>query len=153
MFCLAFADSSLLAPDLSILFTVAIFIALVFVLDRIILTPVGQVLDEREKRTSGTIADAKKVLQDYEQRLADYQRRIREAKAENYKMLEERRTVALAERAKKLEAAREEAAREIEAGRKEIEAAVRQARESLEDDAAAMAKSIAASVLRRPLGG
>lgn len=148
-----FADGSLLSPDLSILVTVFIFIALVVVLNRLVIGPVGQVLDERERLTTGAVAEAKGMAHDYEQRLENYQRRIREARAESYKMLETRRSSALAERSNKLNEVRAEASRKIEAGRQEIEASVKQARAQLESEARAMAESIARNILKRPLGG
>lgn len=148
-----FSDASLLSPDLSILVTVVIFIALVIVLNRLIIGPIGRVLDERERLTTGAVAEAKEMAHDYEQRLESYQRRIREARAESYKMLEARRAGALAERSKKLEEVRAEASRKIEASRQEIEASVKQARTQLESEAKAIAESIARNILKRPLGG
>lgn len=144
---------SLLSIDASLVIVLIIFVVLIFLVNRLVFHPIAKILDERERLTTGAVGEAKKHLKSYEQKLSDYQTKIREARAESYRMLESQRTDALSERGRILSEVKTEVAGKIELKKKEIESASKDAQTSLESDARAMAESISRNLLNRPLGG
>jgi F-type H+-transporting ATPase subunit b len=147
-----FAEVSLI-PDFSILIIMILFVVLVFALNAIIFKPITKVINERERLTSGAVGEAKQALRNYDQRLKDYQEKIRAARAESYRMLEAQRAAALGERSRILAQVKTEAADNIDVKKREIEKAAFQARNTLESDARQIAESISRNILKRPLGG
>ena len=147
-----FADVSL-APDLSLLIVLILFVLLVFLLNAIIFKPITKVIDERERLTTGAVLEAKHALRDYDLRLQDYQEKIRAARADSYRMLEAQRAAALTERSRILAGVKTEVTGKIDAEKREIRKAAHQAREKLETDAREIAQSISRNILKRPLGG
>ncbi|KAF0243627.1 MAG: F-type H+-transporting ATPase subunit b [bacterium] len=143
----------LLTVDFSLLIVIAIFIVLIYALDAIIFQPITKVLDERDRLTSGSVDEAKKWAHDYDKQLAQYEEKIRAARAENYQMLENKRKAALDERTKKLSEERQQVSEKIEASKKELLATSSQIKSTLESDSLQIAKSIASNLLKRPLGG
>ncbi|MBL8149853.1 MAG: ATP synthase F0 subunit B [Blastocatellia bacterium] len=145
--------SSLLTPDYSLFVTFFIFLALVFVLNRLMLRPIMGVIEERERLTSGAMHEAKKMGHDYDQRLSKYEEQIRAARSESYQMLENKRKDALTERDKLIAQVKSEVGQSIEASRLEIEKSSNEAKNQLEAEARAMANTIASNLLKRSLGG
>lgn len=146
-------SSNLLTVDFSLLIVIAIFIVLIYVLDALIFQPVTKVLDERERLTTGSVGEAQDLAHDYDKQLAQYEERIRAARAESYQMLESRRKVALEERTQKLSETKQQISQKIESSRKEILDSSNQTKSRLESDSLQMAQSIASNLLKRPLGG
>ena len=147
-----FADVSLV-PDFSLLIILILFVLLVFLLNAIIFKPITKVIDERERLTTGAVAEAKHALHDYDRRLQDYQDKIRAARADSYRMLEAQRAAALGERGRILAEVKSEVTEKIEAEKREIKKTAQQARGKLETDARQIAESISRNILKRPLGG
>lgn len=144
---------SLLSVDASLVFVLIIFVVLIFFVNKLVFQPIAKVLDERERLTTGAAGETKKYLKSYDQQLSNYQEKIREARAESYRMLESQRSEALSERGRILSEVKTEVAGKIELKKKEIESASKDAQVRLESDARAMAESISRNLLNRPLGG
>ena len=144
---------SLLSIDASLVIVLIIFVVLIVFVNRLVFQPIVKVLDERERHTTGADAEAKKYLKRYEQRLSEYQEKIREARAESYRMLESQRSEALSERGRILLEVKTEVAEKIETKKKEIDLVCKDAQMRLESDARATAESISRNLLNRPLGG
>src|SRR5437660_538922 len=89
---------SLLKPDMTLFVVIGVFLLLVFLLNTLIFKPVLNVVNERERLTTGAMAQAKHSMHDYEKRLSTYEEKIGQARAESYKMLEAERNVALGKR-------------------------------------------------------
>lgn len=143
----------LLSPDFSLLVAFVIFIAFIFVINALIFKPVLKVLDERERLTSGALAEAQKAVHSYEKQLANYEEKIRAARAESYRLLETQRSAALNERSEILAKVKSQVAEQVDKSKAEIRSATGEARGRLEADARAMAESISRNLLKRPLGG
>ncbi|HXG63541.1 MAG TPA: ATP synthase F0 subunit B [Blastocatellia bacterium] len=144
---------NIIQPNASLIVVLILFLLFVFVLNRILFRPIGRVLDEREALTEGATAEARSAARQYQSRLADYEAAIRQARAENYKMLEQQRAAALAQRGQLIEAAKQQAAGEIEQARNEITKQAVQVRATLEAESRQVAERISRTVLGRAVGG
>ena len=147
-------DTKIIQPDGSLVVILILFIIFVSVMNRLLFRPIGRVLDERERKTEGARHEARASIRVYQGKVAEYEFSIRHTRAETYRLLQQARERALAERAKVLDEAREAAGREIGAARTELEQQVAAARGTLERDARQIAAQIGRSILGRPvLGG
>jgi F-type H+-transporting ATPase subunit b len=146
---LAFAESIQLVPDGTIFLHIAIIIAMVFLLNRTLFKPINTILVERERRTKGSSTEAQGILRGVEENLSNYERSLKEARAESYRLLEEERAKAISERQSVMRSVREEVDQIIDNEEKLIEAQTSEARNTLEGDARNIAVSIKNQVLGR----
>ncbi len=151
LFLIFIEEGNILSPDVTTLVVFVVVILLVGVLNAILFKPILSVLDEREHRTTGTLAVARAMMSDCDGKLARYEGALRDARAENYRMLEARRKQALEERAQAVARAKEEAQRMIDAARKEIAGEAEEAKKRLADESRLTARMIATAILRRPI--
>lgn len=152
MILLAFAENSIqLVPDGTLLLHVFIILLMVFILNRTLFKPINRILEERDKRTRGRSGQARKILSDVEAKLSAYERALREARAEGYRLMEQERAEAIRERQIKLNAIREEIGRTVAAEQESIRAQAEAARATLESNAYEIAAEISAHILRRPV--
>lgn len=152
---LAFAEGggNIISPDGSLVFVLVLFLIFVFVLNRILFRPIGRVLDERQSLTEGAANEARAAKRSYEARLAEYEATIRQARAESYRQSEQERAVALDERRRLIEEAKQVANEEIGRARHEIERQAAEARAALESESRQIAQRISRTVLGRTVGG
>ena len=155
MTALAFAEGegNIIQPDGSLIFVLVLFLIFVFVLNRILFKPIGRVLDERETLTEGARTEARAATRRYQTELADYEARIRQARAESYKRLEQQRAAALEERRQLIEQAKADANDQIEQAKQQIAEQAAGARAALEVESRQIAAQISRSVLGRTVGG
>ena len=151
----AFAEGgdNILRPDGSLLVTLVLFLIFVPILNKILFQPIGRVLSERERLTSGSITEAKAILNTIDHRLTAYEEGIRDARSEGYRYVEQRRIAANATRQERIDAARESAAMKIAAARADLAADAEAARGRLEADAREIAAQISSTLLGRAAGG
>ena len=152
---LAFAEGggNIIKPDGSLVFVLVLFLIFVFILNRILFRPIGRVLDERQTLTEGAANEARAARRRYEARLAEYEGTIRQARAESYRRSEQERAVALDERRRLIEEAKQHAYEEIGRARQEIERQASGARAALESESRQIAERISRTVLGRTVGG
>ena len=152
---LAFAEGggNIISPDGSLLFIIALFLLFVFVMNRLLFRPIGRVLDERHILTEGATNEARAAARRYQARLAEYEASIREARAESYRQLENKRSVALEERRHLIEDAKQKASAEIEQAKSEIKQQAEAARAALETESRQIAERISRTLLGRTVGG
>lgn len=154
MILLAFAESAIqLVPDGTLFLHIAIIFLMIFVLNSLLFKPINSVLDRREQNTQGRSGEAKNVLADVERKLLEYERTLREARAQGYTIIEQQRATALNERQSRLTAVRSEVDRAIGEEKRSIEVQTEEARRTLEQDARRTATEISERVLGRPLNG
>lgn len=154
MFFLGLAENSIqLVPDGTLFFHIALILLMIFFLNKTLFKPINRILDERERRIKGGLSEARKVLHDVEESIARYERSLREARAEGYRLLEQERAEAMRERQLKLNEVREEIGRLVEEQKEAIRAQSEEARATLEKDARRMAAEISSHILHRPVGG
>lgn len=151
---LAFAEGGVnIFPDGSLLFIIVLFLLFVFVMNRLLYRPIGRVLDERQTLTEGAANEARAAARRYQARLAEYEASIRQARAESYRQLEDKRAQALEERRHLIEDAKQKASAEIEQAKSEIGQQTDSARAALEAESRQIADRISRTILGRAVGG
>ncbi len=153
MILLGFAENPILVPDGTIFLHIAIILVMVYVLNATLFKPINRILEEREQRTRGRSGEAKGIIKDVEDKLASYERALREARSEGYRLMEQERAEAMRERQIKVDAVREEVTRSIEEEKSAVQAQAEDARASLMRDAGAIAADISSHILHRPVSG
>jgi F-type H+-transporting ATPase subunit b len=152
MIFLAFAENSIqLVPDGTLLLHITIILVMVFVLNATLFKPINRILEEREKRTRGRTGEARDILQRVDEKLAQYEHSLREARAEGYRLMEQERATAMSERQTQLGVVREEINRSMTEQKQAVRTQVEEARTTLESDARRFAAEIGAQILNRPI--
>jgi len=134
-----------------VLVLLALFLALIPVLNTLVFRPVLAVLDEREKRIAGARARAAEVAGEAAALLAQHDAAVREAR--EAAQAERARSIDEARRAQQsaVNEAREVAEREITGARGQVAAAVGSARAQLRAEAESLAREVAERLLGRRL--
>jgi F-type H+-transporting ATPase subunit b len=152
MIFLCFAENSIqLVPDGTLFLHIALILVMVFVLNATLFKPINRILEERERRTHGRSGEAHNILRSVEEKLSLYERTLREARTEGYRLMEQERATALRERQIKLDAVREEIGRSIAEQKDTLNAQVESARETLKAESVQIAAEIGAHILHRPV--
>lgn len=107
-----------------------------------------QVLAERHARTEGAIEQAQAEIATAESRTAEYEQRVREARAQIYKSMEERRKRVMEQRQQALVEARAHAAEMVKGARATLEHDMAAARAGLQKQAESLAEEIIQSILK-----
>jgi len=149
MTTLAFAESIQLVPDGTIVLHIAIIITMVFVLNKLLFRPINNILEEREHRTRGRSGEARETIRRVDESLANYENSLRKARAEGYKLLEQKQAEAFGERQQRIGLVRQEVERQIEEEKGAIRAQADEARATLESEAARIAAGISSQILGR----
>jgi F-type H+-transporting ATPase subunit b len=140
---------NVLALDGSFLFIFISIFILIFILNHTLFKPINQVLDERERLGAGRLAEAKRMLVQYEERVNRYEEQVRAARAEAYQQQEAQRRETLSGRQELIAQVKADAAQQVAAARGEIAGQADNARKSLEKDARSMAATISSQILHR----
>lgn len=153
MIFLAFAENSIqLVPDGTLFLHIAIILIMVFVLNNTLYKPINRILEERERRTRGRSSEAQDILQRVDEAATKYERSLRDARAEGYRLMERERAEAMSERQAKLNALREEVTQTIATEKDLIRNQAEEARQTLTADARNIAVEIGSQILHRPIG-
>jgi F-type H+-transporting ATPase subunit b len=110
--------------------------------------PLQRILEERRARTEGAMERARADIAATESKAADYEQRLREARAALFKAQENRRKQALQARAAALAQARQRAQEAVQEARAALEQEKLSARASLQAEAERLAREIIRVVLR-----
>lgn len=125
-----------------------ILLALLYVLyTAIVHKPLGRVLDERRSKTEGAIEKSRADIAAAEARTAEYEQRLREARATVFRAQEARRKTALDARAAALNEARVKAQAQVQAAKADIEKDREAAQAGLQGEAQGLALEIMRRVL------
>lgn len=152
MIFLGFAENSIqLVPDGTLFFHIALILVMVYVLNKTLFKPINRILEERERRTTGRSGEAHDILRRVEEGMTNYERSLREARAEGYRLMEQERARAMMERQTKLNAIREEINTSLSAEKEAIQNQTEEARATLEKDSRRLAADIGAHILHRPV--
>ncbi len=139
-------------PDIRVFYLIALFILLVFPVNKLLFHPIFQVLDERDARIEGARKKAGEISAQAEATLDRYRSAVRSAREEAESgrklVLEEARR----EQAQLTGSVRSEAETEINRAREEVAGALDEARAQLREQAQGLAREAATRVLGRSLG-
>jgi F-type H+-transporting ATPase subunit b len=133
--------------------TMLLFIVLVLAYQFLIQGPLNATLKQRRALTVGAIEDAHKAIERAESRAAEYSAKLRQARAEVYKVREQRVKQWTAERDAALDVARKAAGQKVEQARVELESEAAHARKSIEAAAGELASQVVRAVLPAAAGG
>jgi|ERR1700722_5429235 F-type H+-transporting ATPase subunit b len=126
-----------------------ILLGLLYVLyTAIVHKPLQRVLAERRSKTEGAVEKSRADIAAAEARTADYEQRLREARAAIFRVQEAKRQASLQSRAAAVSEARAKAQAQVQAAKKDIEADRFAAQAALQQDAASLAQEIMRRVLR-----
>ncbi|HZP03725.1 MAG TPA: ATP synthase F0 subunit B [Terracidiphilus sp.] len=133
--------------------TAALFIVLVLAYQFLVQGPLTETLKKRRALTVGAMEEAQKAIAKAESRTAEYGEKLRLARADAYKLREQRMKQWNAEREAILEAARKAAAGKVSQARAEIDAEATSARQAIQSSAADLARQAVRAVLPAAAGG
>lgn len=133
--------------------TIILFIVLVMAYQFLLQRPLSRALEARRDRTDGAIEEAHKAIGRAEQRTQEYADRLRQARAEIYKMREQRIRQWSAERDAALDAARHAAGQTVSKAKAELDAETAQARQGIQASAGDLASRVVRAVLPLAAGG
>ncbi len=133
--------------------TMLLFVVLVLAYRFLVQGPLTATLKERRARTEGAIEDAHKAIAQAEARAAEYAAKLRLARAEVYKVREQRVKQWSAERDAALDAARKAAVLKVNQAKAELEAEAEAARRSIQISAGDLANRVVRAVLPLAAGG
>jgi len=128
--------------------TVIIMITLALVYWVVLHRPLVKVLAERRSKTEGAVEQARADIAASEARTADYEKRLREARAALFKTQEARRQKLVQAREASLTEARSRAHAQIEQARAAIQQDKEKAQAALQGEAADLAQEIIRTVLQ-----
>src|SRR3982750_2980611 len=136
-FVLGLAENSIqLVPDGTLILHVIIILVMVYVLNATLYKPINQILESRERRTRGRLTEAQQLTANLNGKLTDYERSLRQARAEAYALAEAERGEAMKERQQKVHELRAELAESIAQQKAAIQEQAEHARASLQVEAA-----------------
>ena len=147
---LGFAGSSIqLVPDGTILLHLAVIAVMVAVLNATLLKPINRILEDREKKTKGRLAEAQTILAGVTEKLQQHEARLREARAEGYALLEAQRLAVSRERERKVAETKAEVSSWLQDEKQKLTADAEEIKGRLKKDAGSVARQIASRILSR----
>ena len=127
--------------------TILLFVALVLAYQFLVQGPLSRALAERRARTEGAIENAHQAIDRAETKAAEYAEKLRQARAEIFKMREARDKQRTAEREAALDAARKAAGSKVGLARAEMEAEAENAKQAIQGSAGELANQVVRAVL------
>jgi F-type H+-transporting ATPase subunit b len=131
--------------------TALLFILLVIAYQFLVQGPLTAVLARRRALTEGAMEEARKAVAQAEAKAQEYAERLRQARADVYKIREQRIKQWSAERDAVLDAARKTASQKVRQAKDELDAEAASARLAIQTSAAELADLAVRAVLPLPL--
>jgi F-type H+-transporting ATPase subunit b len=133
--------------------TAILFVVLVIAYQFLVQGPLTAVLAKRRALTEGAMEDARKSVAQAEAKAAEYAERLREARAEAFKVREQRVKQWNAERDAALDAARKATGMKVQQAKVELEEEAASARRAIQASIADLAGQAVRAVLPLAAGG
>src|SRR6478735_12119811 len=114
MHLLAAAEVIQLFPDGTIFIHIAMILGMIWILNRTFFRPINRVLEARERNKGGHSSEAESLLSEAEQKNAEYNKQLLDARSQGYDLIAAEHKKAVEERIQRLEAARAEIASRVE---------------------------------------
>lgn len=147
---LALAGSAIqLVPDGTLFFHLALIAAMVALLNVTLLKPINRILESRDRRTKGRFTEAEHILAGVNEKLIEYESRLREARSEGYALLEEQRAAVSRDGARQVAEIKLEVASLLREQKEKLGSEAEDVRAKLQSDAKTTALEIARQILRR----
>ena len=132
--------------------TMLLFVVLVTAYQILVQRPLRRTLAERRALTEGAIENAHKAIAQAEAKAAEYSEKLRLARAEIFKMREQRAKQRNAERETALDAARKATGAKVNQAKVEIDGEAERARQVIQGLAGELANQVVQAVLPLPAG-
>jgi F-type H+-transporting ATPase subunit b len=133
--------------------TILLFIVLVLAYQFLVQGPLTATLNKRRALTEGALEDAQKAIAEAEARSAEYALKLRQARAEVYKIREQRVKQWNVERDASLDVARKASGARVSEAKGELEAEAAAARQTIQASAADLARQVVRAVMPQAAGG
>jgi F-type H+-transporting ATPase subunit b len=127
--------------------TILLFVALVAAYQILVQKPLKRALAERRARTEGAVENAQRAIADAEAKAAEYADKLRQARAEIFKMREHRAKQRNAERETALDAARKAAGAKVSEAQAEMDVETEGAKQTIQGSAGELANQVVRAVL------
>ena len=142
----------MISLDYSIVYQIVLFVILLFALDKLLFSPYLDLLEERERRTTGTEHDSTDLEHEGARLRIQYEEQMARAQAAGYADKESILQEARQQREKFLNQAREEAMTMLEGVRREVALQLRQEQQLAATEVGTIAQEMANKVLGRNVG-
>ncbi|MBC8028734.1 MAG: ATP synthase F0 subunit B [Pyrinomonadaceae bacterium] len=147
-----FEGSIQLVPDGTLLFHLALIAGMVALLNATLLKPINRILEERERQTKGRLSEAGQTRALIDEKMREYERRLRQARTEGYALMEQGRAALSSERERKVAEVRSEITRWLGEEQEKLKKDTSQVKQTLEADARSLALRISRQILQREVG-
>jgi F-type H+-transporting ATPase subunit b len=127
--------------------TILLFLFLFVAYLKLVHQPLLKVLAERHAKTAGAVAKAQSDIAAAEARTAEYEQKLREARAGVFKTMEARRKTLMEARSAALAEAKAKAGDQVKAAKAEIEKETATAKASLQGQVEALAQEVIRAVV------
>ena len=150
---LGFAEDSIqLVPDGTMVLHVIIILVMVYVLNATLFKPINQILAAREKRTKGRLSEAQEIMASVSEKTSDYEKSLRQARADAYAYSEAQRAEAMKDRQQRVNEMRAQLAESLAREKQAIDQQAGSARAELDSESRQIAAEIGSRILNRPIG-
>ena len=147
----ASASEDILKVDETLFVQLIIFIVAIFILNSLLFKPLIQLVDRREKLTTGTIAEAKRIREELEKIREEYNSRQNEARSQAILERSEIRRQAQLSSEEIIKRAREENQAFLDESIKRLESETREIEEKIKPTIEILAKDVASIVLKKEI--
>jgi F-type H+-transporting ATPase subunit b len=138
-------------PNLSVLWVIFFVLVLTFVLDRLLLRPVLDVIRRREEAVQSARDLARRTADEADRAAAEFERKTTAARAGIYREMDDMRRAATTRRAEIIASTRTEAEAQVAQAAKQLERDAAEAKRLLDAEADALGTAAAERILgRRP---
>jgi F-type H+-transporting ATPase subunit b len=146
-----FEGSIQLVPDGTLIVHLVLIVAMVALLNATLLKPINRILEERERRTRGRLSEAAATLAIVDEKIREYERRLRQARSEGYALLEHERAGLSRDRERKVGEVKAEIAGWLSKEQERLRNEASQVRKTLEIEAGSLAYEISRQILQRDI--
>jgi F-type H+-transporting ATPase subunit b len=136
-------------PNLSVLWVIFFVLLLTFIVDRLLLRPVLDVIRKREEAIDSARELAKRSASEAQAATAEFERKTSAARAEIYREMDEMRRTALGQRAEIVAQTRADAEAAVATAARQLQAEAEDARRRLDAEAQALGAAAAERILGR----
>ncbi len=140
-------------PNWTFIPVVTLLLILTFILNRVFFRPLGRTLDERHRRIEGAQMEAEQIRAASQGRLAEFDRKMREARRESDEYMAQITEQAMQERGRIVGSKKTEVEKMLAEAKVEIQKKTEEARAKLVSLRDQFAGLIASRILKRPVSG
>jgi F-type H+-transporting ATPase subunit b len=136
-------------PNLSVLWVIFFVLLLTFIVDRLLLRPVLEVIRKREEAIESARELARRSSAEAQAATTEFERKTSAARAEIYREMDEMRRAALGQRAEIIAQTRADAEAAVATAARQLQAEAEDARRRLDAEAQALGAAAAERILGR----